>query len=415
MKSFAKNFDRIGTENAFAVGPEIAAWIAKGWDIVKVNIGEPGCNIADAATAAAIESFKRHETHYTLSAGSSDFRKEVANYLSATRAVKFHPEDIIAAPGAKPVISGTMFILVNPGDEVVYPSPAYPIYESMIDFVGAKKVPIALREEKGFRFDIAELKKLVNKKTKLLIINSPSNPTGGVLEKEDYVEIAKLAKKFDFYILTDEIYSRLAYGDNLRVASFKGNRLPMTESILNQPGMAERTVLMDGFSKTYAMTGLRLGYAASKIKDFIPKFMTYAINIWANLPDPCMAAAVAALGRDQSDAQTEVKKYEEKRDVAVDMLNKIEGIHCHKPNGAFYLFPNVTEVCKKLKIKGAEELRKYLLTYDKKNKKGVAVLVRQHFGKKLPGEKEEYIRISIAGKMEDIKEGIRRIKEAVEK
>ncbi|MCJ7740578.1 aminotransferase class I/II-fold pyridoxal phosphate-dependent enzyme [Candidatus Microgenomates bacterium] len=415
MKSFAKNFNRIGTENAFAVGPEIAAWIAKGWDIVKVNIGEPGCNMANAATVAAIESLKRHETHYTLSAGSGAFRKEVANYLSATRAVKFHPEDILATPGAKPVISGTMFILVNPGDEVVYPSPAYPIYESMIDFVGAKRVPIRLCEEKGFRFDIAELKKLVNKKTKLLIINSPSNPTGGVLEKEDFAEIAKLAKKYDFYILTDEIYSRLAYGNNLRVSAFKGNRLPTTESILNQPGMAERTVLMDGFSKTYPMTGLRLGYAASKINGFIPKFLTYAINFWSNLPDPCMAAAVAALGRDQSEAQAEVEKYEEKRDVAVDMLNKIEGIHCHKPNGAFYLFPNVTAVCKKLKFKDAETLRKYLLTYDKKNKKGVAVLVRQHFGKKLPGEKEEYIRISIAGKMEDIKEGIRRIKEAVEK
>ena len=188
----------------------------------------------------------------------------------------------------------------------------------------------------------------------------------------------------------------------------------MTESILNQPGMYSRTVLMDGFSKTYAMTGLRLGFAATKIQGFIPKFLTYAINFWSNLPEPCMAAAVAALGRNQSEAQAEIQKYEEKRDVAVDMLNKIKGISCHKPNGAFYLFPNVTAVCKKLKFADAEDLRKYLLTYDKKNKKGVAVLARKHFGKKLPQEKEEYIRVSVAGKLADIKEGIRRIKEAVE-
>jgi len=413
MKPFATAFDRIGTENAFAVGPEIAAWIGKGWDIVKVNIGEPGCNIAKVATEAAIVSFRNHETHYALSTGSKAFRQAVAQYISSTHDTKFLPQDLIASPGAKPVIAGTMFILINPGDEVIYPTPAYPIYESMIDFIGAKRVPILLKEEKGFRFDISELKKLVNRKTKLLIINSPSNPTGGVLEKEDYVEIARLAEKYDFYILVDEIYSRLAYGSNLHIAKFKGNRLPVTESILNIPGTAKRTVLMDGFSKIYAMTGLRLGYAATKIPGFIPKFLTYAINFWSNLPEPCMAAAVAALGQDQSEAQAEVKGYEKKRDVAVEMLNNIDGITCHKPNGAFYLFPNVTAICKRMKLKDAEELRKYLLTYDKKNKKGVAVLSRVHFGKKLPGEKNEYIRISIAGKMEDIKEGIRRIEEAV--
>jgi aspartate/methionine/tyrosine aminotransferase len=414
MKPFAKAFERIGTENAFAVGPEIAALVGKGWDITKVNIGEPGCNIARAATAAAIASFENHETHYALSTGSKAFREGVAGYISATHNARFLPEDLIATPGAKPVIAGTMFILVNPGDEVIYPTPAYPIYESMIDFVGAKGVPILLKEENGFRFDISELKKLVSRKTKLLVINSPSNPTGGVLEKEDYVEIARLAEKYDFYILADEIYSRLAFGGNLRIAKYKGNKLPVTESILNIPGMAKRTVLMDGFSKIYAMTGIRLGYAATKIPGFIPKFLTYAINFWSNLPEPCMAAAVAALGEDQSEAQAEVKSYLEKRDAAVAMLNRIEGVTCHKPNGAFYLFPNVTKVCKKLKLKDAEGLRKYLLTYDKKHKKGVAVLARVHFGKKLSQEKNEYIRISVAGKLSDIKEGIRRIKEAVE-
>lgn len=415
MKPFAKAYERIGTESAFAVGPEITGWEKKGYDIVRVNVGEPGCNIATEATKEAIESFKKHETHYAPSAGTESLRSEIAKYVSATRKVNYSPSDIILAPGGKPVICGTVFILVNPGEEVVYPTPGYPIYESMVDYIGAKGVPIEIKEKKGFRFDINDFKKLVNKKTKLVILNSPSNPTGGVLEEEDYKEIAALAKKYDFYILTDEIYSRIAFGENLRKVTFKGNKFPVTDSILNQPGMAERTILMDGFSKTYAMTGLRLGYAATKIPGFIDKFLTFAINFWTNLPMPCMRAAEKALGPDQSEARREVADYKKKRNVIVAMLNKIDGVRCHNPIGSFYLFPNVTKVCKRLKLKDAEELRKYLLTYDKKNKKGVAVLARKHFGKRLPSEREEYIRISIAGTMESLVKGVKRIKEAVEK
>ncbi|MCG2692040.1 aminotransferase class I/II-fold pyridoxal phosphate-dependent enzyme [Microgenomates group bacterium] len=413
MKLQSKNFARIGTENAFAIGPEIMAWEKTGYDIVRVNIGEPGCNISEAASKAMIESVKNHETHYTASAGIDSLRGTVAEYLTATRKVKFQAQDIVMAPGGKPVIGGTMFILVNPGDEVVYPTPGYPIYESMANFVGAKARPILLKEANGFRFDINDLKKLVNKKTKLLILNSPSNPTGGVLEKKDIEEIAKLAKKFDFYVLSDEIYSRIAFGDEMRLASYKGNKFKVTDSIVSQPGMSQRTVILDGFSKTYAMTGLRLGYAATKIPGFIDKFITFAINFWTNLPVPCMKAAEAALGKDQTEAQREIKGYLEKRDMMIKALNAINGISCHNPRGSFYLFPNVTKVCRKLKLKDAEALRKYLLTYDKKNKKGVAVLARQHFGEKLPGEKEEYIRISIAGTLPSLKEAVKRIREAV--
>lgn len=414
MKSFASAFERIGTESAFAVGPEITSWVNKGYDVVRVNVGEPGCNIAKSATAAAIASFKNHQTHYVDSRGDPALRKETAGYVNATRGTDFTLEDIIYGPGGKPIIAGTLFLLVNPGDEVIYPSPGYPIYESFVDYLGAKRVPIQLREEKGFRFDIEELKKLVSKKTKLLIINSPSNPTGGVLSNDDYKEIAKLAKKYDFYILTDEIYSRISFGEDLRQVKFKGNKFGVTPSILNQPGMIERTVLMDGFSKTYGMTGLRLGYSATKIPGFSAKMLTFAINFYTCLPQPCMEAALAALGPDQREAQHEVELYRQKRDVVVEGLNKIKGIHCHSPIGSFYLFPNVTEVCKKKGLKDGEELRKYLLSYDRKNKKGVAVLARIHFGKKLPGEKEEYIRISVAGTMESLKEGVKRIKEAVE-
>ena len=415
MKPFSRAIANIGTETAFAVGPEIQSWVDKGYDIIRVNIGEPGCNIARAATIAAIESIKNHETHYTPSSGAPALRKEIAHYMTVTREVSYDESDIILSTGGKPVIAGTFFILINPGDEVVYPTPSYPIYESMITFIGAKGVPIELKEEKGFRFDLNELKKKVSKKTKLLVINSPSNPSGGVLMSEDLKVIAELANKYDFYVLSDEIYSRIVFGNEFKKVTFKGNKLPIAPSIVSQKNMSERVIILDGFSKTYAMTGLRLGFAASKNKAFMKEFLTVAINLWSCLPQPMMAAAEAALGKDQSETQHEIILYEKKRDVAVKMLNDIEGVSCHKSLGAFYLLPNVTKACQKLGLKDGEAMRKYLLTYDKKNKKGVAVLSRSHFGKRLAMEHQEYIRISTAGKMEDIKEGIRRIKEAIEK
>jgi aspartate aminotransferase len=415
MKPFSKAYGRIGTESAFAVGPQIAAQEKAGFDVVRVNIGEPGGNIPEASTNAAIASFEKHETHYTPASGFDDLRAEIAHYCSITREIDYEASDVVLTPGGKPVIGATIMMLVDPGDEVIYPTPGYPIYESMIDYVGAKGKPVELREEKGFRFDIKDLEKLVSKKTKLLILNSPSNPTGGVLSEEDYKKIAVLAKTYDFYILSDECYNRIAFGDTVKKVKFKGTTFPVTHSIATQKGMAGRTVILDAFSKTYAMTGLRCGFAVSKNKEFIAKMTTFAINFWSCLPAPIMKAALASLGSDQSEAQKEIQAYEEKRDVAVKMLNEIEGVHCENPIGSFYLFPNVTKACKKLKLRDAEAMRIYLLSYDKKNKKGVAVLARKHFGRRLPSEKEEYIRLSIAGKLESIKEGIRRIKEAIEK
>jgi len=414
MKPFSKAIGKIGTENAFAVGPEISGWMKKGYDITKLTIGEPGCDIAKSATKAAIDSFKKRETHYTPSSGLESLREKIAKYMSLTRGMDFGPEDVVLAPGGKPVIAGAISILVDPGDEVIYPTPCYPIYESMVDFIGAKSKPIELKEERGFRFEIEDLEKLITKKTKLLILNSPSNPTGGVLEEEDLKKIAILAKKHDFYVLSDEIYSRMVYGDKFRQVKYKDSRLPIAPSIASQPGMGKRTIILDGFSKTYAMTGLRVGFACSKNKAFLDKFLTYGINIWSCLPKPCMAAAEAVLGPDQTETQREMKLYEKKRDVAVKMLNRIKGIKCHNPVGAFYLFPNVTEVCKELKFKDAEVLRKYLLTFDEKGKRGVAVLTRNHFGKRLKSENQEYIRLSFAGSLSSLKEGIKRIGEAID-
>jgi len=415
MKSFSATIGRIGTENAFAVGPEITALTKKGYDIVKLTIGEPGCPIPKDASKAAIESLKKNQTHYTPTAGLDSLREKIAAYLTVTRKVTYKKEDVVLAPGGKPVIAGTILILVNPGDEVIYPTPCYPIYESIVDFVGAKAVPVLLQEELGFRFDIKELKKKVSKKTKLLILNSPSNPTGGVLGTDDLKEIALLANKYDFYVLSDEIYSRMVFGKGFESVRYKANMLPIAPSIATQPGMGKRTIILDGFSKTYAMTGLRVGYACSKNKSFMDKFLTLAINIWSCLPQPFMAAAQASLGKDQKEAQRQMALYQKKRDVAVGMLNKIKGVRCHLPEGSFYLFVNVTDVVKRLKLKNSEELRKYLLTYDKKAKKGVAVLTRNHFGRSLKNEREEYIRLSIAGNLADIREGISRIKEAVER
>lgn len=414
MKPFSRASDRIGTESAFAVGPEIASLEKKGYRIVKLNIGEPGCSITKNATSTIIKSFKRGETHYTPSKGLENLRKKIAYYLTITRGVKFEADDIVLTPGGKPVISGTMFILVNPGDEVVYPTPSYPIYESMIDFIGGLKKPILLREEKNFTFAIDDLKKNITSKTKLLVLNSPSNPTGGVLLEKDLQSIAKIVKKNDLYVLSDEIYHRIIFDAGLKKVSYNNNRFLVAPSIVTLPGMAERTVILDGFSKTYAMTGLRLGFAASKNRKIIDKFLTYAINIWSCLPEPLMKGAEAVLDDDQKEAQEEINLYQQKRDLAVRLLNEIEGISCHKPLGAFYLFPNVTKAVKKLGLKDAENFRKYLLTADKKNKRGVAVLARKHFGQRLSRETQEYIRISFAGSLADLKEGISLIKKAVE-
>lgn len=414
MKPLSQAIQRIGTENAFAVGPEINDWEKKGYNIVKLTIGEPGGNIDEAATKAAIDSFRKHETHYTPSQGIESLRKVISRYLRTTRKVDYQAQDILMTPGGKPVIAATILSLINPGDEVVYPTPCYPIYESMIDFARGKGRPILLKEENDFCFDLADLKKVVNKKTKLLILNSPSNPTGGVLKEKHLKEIAKLAKEYDFYVLSDEIYSRMVYGNDFSRVKYGKNSFSVSPSIASQPGMTKRTILLDGFSKTYAMTGLRLGFAATKNEQLMAKFTTFAINLWSCLPMPCLRAAEKVLQIDQKKTQEEMALYQQKRDILVERLNKIRGISCHQPKGAFYLFPNVTQACHNLGLKDAEEMRRFLLTYDKKNKKGVAVLTRSHFGRRLKQEKEEYIRLSFAGSISDLKEGARRIKEAVE-
>jgi len=298
---------------------------------------------------------------------------------------------VVVGPGAKPILFDAMLALVDPGDEVIYPNPGYPIYESIADFLGAKAVPLPLLESRQFRIDPAELAKLITPRTKLLVVNSPANPTGGVLTREDLCGIADLAKKHNFWVIADEIYSEILY-------------VPEYASILQCPGMSERTVLIDGFSKTFAMTGWRLGYGVMP-----PALATHVARIETNI-DSCTCAftqlaGIEALDGPWNEARRFRDEFRKRRDAIVDGLNGIRGISCLRPEGAFYAFANVTQACKNLNCKDAEEFQDRALV-----EAGVAVLARTRFGRKNAGENQEYIRLSYATSLDNILEGLKRLK-----
>lgn len=414
MKPISDLIQRTGTENAFAVGPEIAKKEAEGWDIVRLTLGEPSGNIPEIATQEAVISLKHHETHYTPAQGLPALRAALADYMSTTRKAEFGPEHIVLTPGGKPVIWSTMACTINPGDEVLVPSPGYPIFESSVEMLGGRPVAIPILEEKGYSLDADSLEDLITAKTKAIIVNSPANPTGGVIPARDLEKIAKLCVKHDLWVLSDEAYARIVFGDNYNTVDYKGNTLKLAPSISSFPGMAERTVILAAMSKTYNGTGVRVGWATTQNSELAQRLTQIAINLWSCLPMYSQKALLACLAEDQTQAEYDLEQYREKAEIVYQGLNSIEGIKCVKPEGAFYALPNVTGACKKLGLKDAEEFRKYLLTYDQKNKKGVAVLARIHFGKKRPDEKGEFIRIAFPGSKEGLKQGIARIKEAVE-
>jgi len=302
----------------------------------------------------------------------------------------------VVTPGGKPIIFYTLIACVNEGDEVIYPNPGYPIYESMINFVGAKAVPLPLLEEKDFRFDVDVLKNKITPKTKLIIINSPQNPTGGILNLKDLEEIAKIARENDIWVFSDEIYCNMVYDGEFR-------------SIISLPGIKERTILLDGFSKTYAMTGWRLGFGVMN-KELAKHFARLETNSVSCTSTFVQMAGIEALDGSQEESQNMIKEFHSRRDIIVEALNDIEGISCTNPGGAFYVFPNVTKACRNLNLKDSKELQKYLL-YEA----GVAVLARTCFGKRNEGENQEYIRLSYATSRNNIIEGVERIKKAVEK
>ncbi len=393
---FAKRMDRLGIENAFMVLAQVTKLKEEGKDIINFGVGEPDFDTPLNIKKAGIAAIEGNKTHYGPPAGIPDFRREVAKYVSKTRGIDVSADEVLITSGVKPMIFYAIHALVDEGDEVVYPNPGYPIYESIINFVGGKSVPLPLLEEKKFSFDINDLKKAVTAKTKMIVINSPQNPTGGILSQEDLEGIAEIAIKNNIWILSDEIYSRIIYGGQFK-------------SISSIPRMKERTIILDGFSKIYAMTGWRLGYGVM-VKDLVEQ----AIRLQTNV-DTCSATFTQYAGieayRGSQDATYEmVREFKERRDLIVKGLNDIKGVSCLVPDGAFYVFPNVTKVCKSLGLKDSRELQQLIL-----HKADVAVLPRTSFGIKNVGEKEEYIRLSYATSKENIMEGLRRIKNLLEK
>ncbi len=327
----AKRMQRLGTETAFEVLVKAKALEAQGRDIIHLEIGEPDfetpANIISAAKQALDDGF----THYGPSAGLPEAREAIAAYFNKTRNNQLYSADeVVFTPGAKPIMFFVMLACVDEGDEVIYPNPGFPIYESMINFVGAKAVPLPLREDKEFRFDLADIEARITDKTRLLIINTPQNPTGGILTREDLKGIAELAVKHDIMVLSDEIYSQITY-DGFQ-----------HESITQFEGMKERTIVLDGFSKTFAMTGWRLGYGLmpAELAKQIAKLQTNSTSCTAAFSQ--VAGIEALSDRTLPDVEKFVADFKRRRDVIVNGLNNIPGVRCHSPKGAFYVFPNIS-------------------------------------------------------------------------
>ncbi|HXZ28316.1 MAG TPA: pyridoxal phosphate-dependent aminotransferase [Terriglobales bacterium] len=383
----ARRMARLGTETAFEVLVKARALEAKGKDIVHLEIGEPDFDTPSNVIEAATEALHKGWTHYGPSAGLPPLREAIAKYVSDTRHVKVTPDEVVVVPGGKPIIFFTMLALVEEEDEVIYPNPGFPIYESMIHFLGAKPVPIRLREEMDFRLDVNELASLISDRTKLIILNSPHNPTGGVLTKRDLEDIARAIGERDIMVLSDEIYSRLIYeGED--------------QSIMSINGFKDRTILLDGFSKTYAMTGWRLGYGVmrSDLAPHVARLMTNSNSCTASFTQ---VAGVEALHGDQSSVDKMRTEFQRRRDMFVAGLNKSKGFSCRLPKGAFYVFPNITKTgwpSKKLSEAMLDEA-------------GVACLSGTAFGEFGEG----YLRFSVANSYENLQKALARIEEWTKK
>lgn len=384
MLQLAERMSRLGTESAFQVLLKARALEAQGREVIHLEIGEPDFDTPAHITEAACRALRSGATHYTPAQGIPELRQVIAEQMGARRGHAISPSQVVITPGAKPIMFYTLLALAEPGKEVIYPDPGFPIYRSMIDFCGAKPVPLPLREELDFRFQVDELRPLVNERTALIILNSPHNPTGGVLEPTDLEAIAELCVTYDVPVLSDEIYEQILYDGAFH-------------SIASYPGMStrERTIILHGFSKTYAMTGWRLGYGV------MPEALAAQVERLMVNSNSCTNAAtqwagIEALRGPQEPVAEMVAAFHQRRDVIVAGLNSIPGLTCRVPRGAFYVFPNITATG--LTSAQCEDL---LL-----QKAGVATLSGSSFG----AYGEGYLRLSYANSVENLEKAVARIR-----
>jgi len=383
----AHRMSRLGTETAFEVLNRARALEKQGKDIVHLEIGEPDFDTPSNVIEAGVNALRHGWTHYGPAAGNPELRQTIADYVGRTRGVPVSSDEVVVVPGGKPIIFFSILALVDERDEVIYPNPGFPIYESMINYVGGRAIPVPLHEDRDFSLDVNELASLISDRTKLIILNSPHNPTGGVLTRKDIRNIADAIGDRNIMVLSDEIYSRLI---------FEGEDV----SIMSVPGFKDRTILLDGFSKTYAMTGWRMGYGVMRA-DLAAQFSRLNTNSISCTASFTQIAGIEALRGDQSSVDKMNAEFKHRRDVFVGGLNKIKGFSCRLPKGAFYAFPNITKTgwpSKKLADALLEEA-------------GVACLSGTAFG----AYGEGYLRFSVANSQENLNRALHQIEEWVNK
>lgn len=397
MPVLSQRSAQLGTENAFVVLAEVNELQRQGKDILSFCIGMPDFPTPQNIQDAGIKAIQDGKHGYTPSAGIAELRQAAATYLNRTRGFDFNESDVVVAAGAKPFIMYSILATTDYGEghEIIYPNPGFPIYESQIKANGAIPVPIHLRESRGFSLDPNELESKITDKTRLLILNSPQNPTGGIVPRSDLEALAEVLERHpNVWIFSDEIYSQLCFEEEFT-------------SIASFPSVHDRTIVCDGGSKTWAMTGWRLGFAANKI--LAPVFTKWVTNTESCASHITQWAAVEALEGDQSGAQMMRDKFLERRDLIVGLLNDVPGVACQTPGGAFYAWPNITEACEMIGAADSEEFRKRLLL-----ETGVAVLADIHFGKRVPGD-GQHLRFSYAAANESIVEGVARMSRFIQK
>jgi aspartate/methionine/tyrosine aminotransferase len=395
MKQFSKRVPNLGTENAFSVIEkakkfELEVLKPKGKHLIYLQIGEPSFNTPKNINQATIRAINDNKTHYTPTLGLPELRTAVAEKTKKYTGVNYQKEDVIITAGAKPIIFYTINALIDKGDEVIIPNPAYPIYGSVTEYLGGKVIPLELKGENNFSLNTKELKKKITSKTKLIVLNSPQNPTGAVFPEKTIREVAKIAKQNDLWVLSDEIYHEIIH---------KGRHF----SIASVPGMSERTIILNGVSKTYAMTGYRLGWGIIKNKKMIDLLERFACNDTSCPSSLAQYAALEAISGPQKEVKSMVKEYKKRRDLLVSLVNEIPGASCHFPEGAFYLMVDVAKILNKLKITGAELCDRIM------KEAHVLILPGTVFG----SFGENFVRFSYVSSEENIRKGVAQIKKYI--